>query len=312
MALVLLTCAVVVLPVGCSAAEKEGAAMNDESKTTRNALGAGKWFPGGEAALRSQVESCIGAATVPEIKRRIVGGIAPHAGYDWSGKVAGYTFRALKENAAAGHAPDTVVILGFTHRAHYSGVALMDGDIVRTPLGDTAIDMEAVEMLDGCGKRVFIDYRPHVGEHSAENEIPFVQVALPDAKLVVALIGDHEERTLTDLVAALKELAAKKRIVVIASTDLLHDADYELVGRTDRDTLALMAEMKDDELWSRWSRGNQICCGIAPVVAVMRFAGTQGEADCLVLHYRNSGDDHPGSRGSWVVGYGSAVFAVSD
>ncbi len=57
---------------------------------------------------------------------------------------------------------------------------------------------------------------------------------------------------------------------------------------------------------------NQICCGIAPVIAAMRFAATQGQADCLVLHYRNSGDDYPESRGDWVVGYGSAIFTVLD
>jgi len=312
MALVSLVGATVVLVTCCSKGEDGGSAMNRENKTVRHARGAGKWFPGNEETLRLTVEGYIEAASIPKVEGRIVGAIAPHAGYQYSGKVAGYTFRALKENAAAGHTPDTVVVLGFSHRASLPGVTLMDGDILRTPLGDTTIDMEAVELLDRYGDRIFVDYRPHADEHSAENEIPFIQVALPGAKLVVGLIGDHDPRTLDEVVGALKELAAKKKIVVIASTDLLHDADYELVTKTDKGTLGLMAEMKDDELLSHWSYGHQICCGIAPVVATIRFAKTQGEADGVILHYRNSGDDHPESRGNWVVGYGSTVFTVSD
>jgi MEMO1 family protein len=286
--------------------------MINGQKVVRNALGAGRWFPGTPETLRSAVSGYIDAASAPEIKGRIVCGIAPHAGYQYSGKVAGYTFRALKDNARGGHSPDTVVILGFSHRGSFPGVALMDGDIVRTPLGDTEIDKEAVAMLNDQGTRIFVDYRPHAGEHSAENQIPFVQVALPKVKLVVGLIGDHDARTLDELVGALKALAAKRKIVVIASTDMLHDPNYDLVTRTDKNTLALMTEMKDAELWSRWSYENQICCGIAPVVAAMRFARSQGEARSHVLHYQNSGDDFPESRGNWVVGYGSVVFTVSD
>lgn len=284
---------------------------DDHRAAVRTALGAGRWFPGDTGILQSEVDRYIAAASVPDIAGRIVSAIAPHAGYQYSGRVAGYTFRALKENAGD-HVPETVVVLGFSHRAGFPGVALMDGDLFRTPLGDTAIDQEAVSLLDRAGKRIFIDYRPHAGEHSAENQIPFIQAALPEARLVVALIGDHDARTQDELVSALQDLAAVRKIVVIASTDLLHDADHDLVTRTDTATLALMAAMKDEEILHRWNHGNQICCGIAPVVTAMRFARTQGKAKCHVLQYRNSGDDYPESRGNWVVGYGSAVFAVSD
>jgi len=286
--------------------------VKSQDKVIRKALGAGRWFPGDAAELRPAVEDYMDAAQVPDIKRRIVSAIAPHAGYQYSGRVAGYTFRALKQNSAVGHVPDTAVVLGFSHRAGFRGVALMDGDIVRTPIGDTQLDQEAIDLLDGSSDRIFVDYGPHAGEHSAENEIPFVQAALPEARLVVALIGDHDERTLDALVAALEKLAAKRKIVVIASTDLLHDSSYDLVTKTDKSTLLAIEQMKDDELLKRWNHGNQICCGIGPVVVAMRFARTQGEATCEVLHYRNSGDDYPESRGNWVVGYGAVIFGVSD
>jgi len=273
-------------------------------------MGSGRWFPGSEKELKTMVDSFIAGADVPGTSDRIVAAIAPHAGYVYSGKVAGYAFRALKDNAAAGKPPETVVVLGFSHRMGFRGVALMDGDAVATPLGTTAIDQEAVQALAGHSARIFPDYSPHAGEHSAENEIPFVQAALPGAKLVVGIIGDHDTKTIDELVAALGKLAEKKAIVVVASTDMLHDADYDLVTRTDKETLQKLAAMDDGAVLKTWKPGSQILCGVAPVVTVMRYAKSQGCRQGTVLHYRNSGDDFPESRGSWVVGYGAVVFAA--
>jgi AmmeMemoRadiSam system protein B len=258
------------------------------------------------------VSDFLEGASVSPLKGRIVGALAPHAGYIYSGKVAGYTFRAIRDQAHAGRAPETVVVLGFSHRAGFGGVALMDGDAIETPLGPADLDKAAAALLTEASPLIRLDYRPHQGEHSAENEIPFVQAALPEAKLVVGLIGDHEERTLDALVSALGDLAHRKRILVVASTDLLHDADYELVTRTDKATLKKVAALDHAGLLASWGYGSQVCCGIGPVVTVMRFAESQGAKEGTVLYYRNSGDDFPESRGSWVVGYGAVVFAAPE
>jgi len=283
--------------------------MHTEAKQIRQVWGAGRWFPGGREELQAAVNGYMDAASPPAVSGRIVAAIAPHAGYPYSGPVAGYTFRALRD---AESRPATVVVLGFSHRGGFPGVALLDGDVLRTPLGDAVLDVDAARVLAAGSDRIVEDARPHRGEHSAENQVPFVQAALPDARLVVGLIGDHRDETLDELVAGLRKLAERKPIMVLASTDLLHDPDYELVSRTDRKTLELIANLDDAALLRQWDYGNQICCGIGPVVAAIRFAKTRGEADGTLLHYRNSGDDHPESRGNWVVGYGAVVFAVSD
>ncbi len=279
--------------------------------TFRKALGAGKWFPADPATLEHMVGRDINAAEVPEIKGRIIATIAPHAGYVYSGKVAGYSFRAARDNLTGTDLPETVVVLGFTHSIGFPGIAFMDGDSIETPLGPSALDQTAIEMLTTGRERLFIDYAPHEMEHSAENEIPFVQAAFPNAKLVVALTGDHEDRSLNELVQALSALAETKRILVVASTDMLHADDYELVSSTDRQTLERVAAMDIMAIGKTWSPQNQIFCGIMPVLAAMRFAEAQGCRQSTVLYYRNSGDEDPISRGHWVVGYGSVVFAVS-
>jgi AmmeMemoRadiSam system protein B len=186
----------------------------------------------------------------------------------------------------------------------------MDGDAIETPVGQTALDKDAAAVLIAHSPRIRMNYAPHAGEHSAENEIPFVQVALPSAKLVVGLFGEHEPETLDAMVGALEDLAKKKAILAVASTDMLHDPDYDRVTRTDKATLEKIKTLDDKGLLGSWDYSEQVCCGIGPVVAVMRFAKAQGCRSGTILHYRNSGDDYPESRGSWVVGYGAVVFSV--
>lgn len=291
----------------------EGSVMHHESeKVVRKAHGAGRWFPGRASELKEMVDGYIARAKVPEIEGVIVGAFAPHAGYLYSGAMAGYTFRAIKDNAAKGHQPDTVVVLGLSHRGGFSGVALMSGDAIETPLGQSPLDKKAGEFLANQSPRIFFDYAPHAGEHSAENEIPFVQAALPGVKLVVGLMGDHDSHTISELVSALDALNKEKRLLLIASTDMLHDPDYDLVTHTDQKTLEKVARMDDDELARKWQPSKQIFCGIAPVLATMRFAEGQGCTKGTILGYCNSGDDFPESRGRWVVGYGAVVFAVPE
>ena len=311
--LILLT---VCLCVSClsvfSWAGEEGKMNKGPERVVRQVFGAGRWFPGDGRDLKSMVDGYMEGARVDQIEGRIVGAIAPHAGYVYSGRTAGYTFRAIKDNAAAHGRPEVVVVLGFSHRKGFQGVALMDGDAIRTPLGEALLDREAAEILAAGSPRIFLDYRPHAGEHSAENEIPFVQRALPETKLIIGIMGDHDPRTLDELVKALDALSKKKKILVIASTDMLHDPDYNLVTKTDRGTLDKVRSMDHAGIRKGWDYSRQIFCGISPVVAVMRFTELEGCKQGTVLEYRNSGDDFPESRGRWVVGYGSAVFAVPE
>jgi AmmeMemoRadiSam system protein B len=276
----------------------------------RRSWGAGRWFPGQKDVLSNMVNGFMDKASVPDIKGNIMAAIAPHAGYVYSGGVAGHTFAAIRENAKPVGAPDVVVILGFSHRGGFSGVALMDGDAVQTPLGEAALDGESGSFLVSHSSRIRFEYAPHGGEHSAENEIPFVQTALPGVPIVVGLIGDHTEATLEALVDALCGLSMGKRVLVVASTDLLHDADYDRVKCTDQNTLDMIAGLNDAGLADTWDYASQVCCGIGPVLTAMRFARAQGCSSGTVLAYRNSGDDHPESRGNWVVGYGAVVFVA--
>jgi hypothetical protein len=300
------------LAVSHSRGEGESDMKKNTARVVHRAVGAGRWFPSGGHELASMVSNFMAKAKAPAVNGRIIAAIAPHAGYIYSGPVAGYTFRAIKDNAQAGNKPDTVVILGFSHTNQFPGVALMDGDAIQTPLGETALDKEAGEILTNCSPAIYFNYKLHGMEHSAENEIPFAQAALPGTPLVVGLIGGMDQGTIKTLVAALGELAKKRKILVVASSDMLHDADYDLVTRTDKATLDKVVAMDYAGVMKMWDYSNQVFCGIAPVQTVMQFAASQGCKKGTLLHYNNTGDDHPESRGTWVVGYGAVVFTAGE
>lgn len=282
--------------------------MRSRDGTIRTATGAGRWFSADPSSLKNEVRSYIDTPEVPKTDGRIASAIAPHAGYAYSGAVAGHTFRAIRDNDR--DTARTVVILGVSHRASFPGLALMDGTAIETPLGQTLLDQSTGQAFVNASPAISFSYGPHHDEHSAENQIPFVQTALPASKLILGLFGDHTDKTIEQVVHALISVAEQTDILVLASTDMLHNASYDLVSDTDRLTLSRIASMDHEAILRDWSPNRQTFCGIGPVIAAMRFAEEQGSTQGAVLCYRNSADDHPDSRGDWVVGYGAAVFAI--
>lgn len=283
--------------------------MNSQRKLVRPALGAGRWFPGNRDELARSIRTYLDEAHPPVLSPPLEAVIAPHAGYMYSGPVAGYAYQAIRTVIESQGEPETIVVLGFSHRGDGQGVALMDGTAISTPLGETGLDTDAASLLTGFDRRIRLNYAPHAGEHSLENQVPFIQAVAPGAQLVMALMADRDAGTISALAQSLANLASKKKILVVASSDMLHDASYELVRKTDQQTLRSLVAMDVTGLLREWDYGQQILCGIGPVVAALTYARGRGVKQGVLLRYRNSGDDHPESRGQWVVGYGAVAFA---
>lgn len=282
--------------------------MSVKNPVIRPASGAGKWFPGVRGELQLFIADALENAFIPEIKKPIIAAIAPHAGYVYSGATSAYTYRAIQESCLIHGAPDTVIVLGFSHREQIPGVAIMDGDAFSTPLGTTPLDQDSAGLLLKADSRIKFEYRPHMGEHSLENQVPFIQTVLPAASLVMVMIGPRDTGLLAPLADALARLAAKKKILVVASSDMLHDPSYEQVRKTDQATLRKVVGMDIQGVMHDWDYSHQVFCGIGPVVAAMTYAKQLGCKKATLLRYRNSGDDFPESRGEWVVGYGAVAF----
>ncbi|EKE39785.1 hypothetical protein ENUP19_0218G0038 [Entamoeba nuttalli] len=283
-----------------------------DSTTIRKAIGAGRWFSANGNELANEVDHYINNAfnKLPSIQGKILGCISPHAGFRYSGQTAGYDFAALKRDSEMNGKPDVVFILGFSHSSRFDCAAVMDGKAISTPIATTEIDNEAITMF--CEGRNYLKcfYKPHNGEHSAENELPFVQRALPGVKVVMVLIGTHKSEVLEQVSQGLQAVCSKKKMYVIASSDMLHDESHSLVEKTDKETIQLTEKMDIKGLLTRWSYENQIYCGITAVIPTMMYAQAIGCVKAITLDLTDSETITKRMNSGWVVGYGAVIFVI--
>ncbi|OPZ20079.1 MAG: hypothetical protein BWZ10_00764 [candidate division BRC1 bacterium ADurb.BinA364] len=266
--------------------------------------GAGRWFPADAAALRAQIEGFIQSASTAAIPQgRPLAIVVPHAGYEYSGRTAAHAYRALR-----GHRFERVLLLAFSHSAAIDGASALDVLSYETPLGDVGVDGEAVRSL--LRNDLFrTEARAHASEHSDENQLPFLQVALDgDFKLVSVLVGPLDSMSakaaaerLDQLAAALLPLVDEKTLIV-ASSDFTHyGAPYGYVpfrANTGANLAALDGEAAywilrgtAEDLLDFFGRTDATVCGRAPLALMKRLlpAGAQGRA----LHYARSGGGDP-------------------
>ena len=253
---------------------------------------AGQFYPSDPDVLRRSVQKYVEEATLPEGLDSVRAIIAPHAGYVYSGPTAGYAFKAL---AALSQKEWTVFLLGPAHRAYFDGVALGNYSAFRTPLGDAPIAVDRVAEMLARSSLYTRAPEAHAHEHCLEVEVPFLQVTLPDFRLVPMLFGDVDPR---EVAMELADHVGEDDLVVV-SNDLSHFYPYDQAQQLDH--AVLEAVMADDE---RGVLGGE-ACGRAPMVALMGIARRKGWNPHL-LDYRTSGDT-AGDR-MRVVGYGSVAY----
>jgi MEMO1 family protein len=216
--------------------------------------------------------------------------IAPHAGYVYSGPIAGSAYARL---AAARGNVRRVVLLGPAHRVPVDGMAVPSVDAFDTPLGPVAVDHEARERaleLDG----VHVDDRPHEPEHSLEVHLPFLVRALgPDVLVLPVVVGHASAEAVAGLLEA---LWGGPETVIVVSSDLSHYHDYETARERDRRTADAIVERRWDDI------GPYDACGAYPVRGLLEVARRK-DLHVELLDLRNSGDT-AGDR-TRVVGYGA-------
>lgn len=277
----------------------------DASAAIRPPAVADSFYPVSPVALRTEVERYVREASSRAGQGELVALIVPHAGYRFSGPVAGYAYRLLQ-----GQSYDTVVVVGPSHRMPLRGAALSGADQWATPLGRVQIDLGGTQALaQKCASARVFD-AAHSPEHSIEVQLPFLQVVLGQFKLLPLLMSDFSKQNCTALAEALAEWARGRRVLLIASTDMSHYPPYDDAVRVDRKTLKAIATMDPGEvaattkqLMSQGVPGLSTClCGEGPVKVVLEACQLLGADRVEVLRYANSGDAPQGPRHN-VVGY---------
>jgi AmmeMemoRadiSam system protein B len=214
--------------------------------------------------------------------------IVPHAGYPYSGPVAGFAYRLLRESPASIR---HVVMIGPCHRVPMRGLAVPSVDSFATPLGDVAVDAAGRGRLRELGL-VGISDAAHAAEHSLEVQLPFLQVALGDFDILPIVVGHAQPEQVAGVIDA---AWSGSDTLMLVSSDLSHYHTWDEARRLDAETTRAILERRDD-------LPDEQACGACAINGLMQVARRRG-LDVELLDQRNSGDT-AGDR-SRVVGYGS-------
>jgi hypothetical protein len=250
---------------------------------------AGAFYPAAEAELRAAVETCLhrpAAGTTPGPVPKAL--IAPHAGYVYSGTVAGSAYRLL---APAADTIRRVVLLGPSHRVAFRGLAVPSVAAFSTPLGDVPLDREVIDALVARFPQVAVSDQAHAAEHSLEVHLPFLQCVLRDFSLVPLSVGEASPEAVAQVIEA---VWGGRETLIVVSTDLSHYLDYATACKVDRATAKAIEELRFEDI------AYDHACGRNPVRGLLAVARRHGLVVKL-LDLRNSGDTAGGR--DRVVGY---------
>ena len=268
--------------------------------TIRKSVIAGSWYPGNPSILKRDIENYFNSVSEPEWKGEIVGLIAPHAGYIYSGQVAAYAY-----NLVRGKKYDAVIVVGPSHRVAFRGVSVFSKGGFETPLGIVPIAEDLAEQIKTVSNIVTDIPAAHAQEHSVEIQLPFLQVALNDFSFLPLVMGEQNANICHELAKTIYKVVQDKKILMVGSSDLSHFYTYNKAKTMDTVVLDYIRKGDVSGLLNSLLDGEVEACGGGPMVVVMLVASMMKANKTVLLKYANSGDV-TGDKSS-VVGYAAAV-----
>src|ERR1051326_2749248 len=263
---------------------------------------AGRWYEGDPEVLARTVDQYLDDAKLPELNGEVIAVIAPHAGHQYSGAVAGYAFAALR-----GQSPNLVAVVAPMHQPYFEPLLTTAHDAYATPLGTIPVDKEVLHELDEILKsklKFGLAPLPRDPEHSLEIELPFLQRALSSQwKLLPVMDRAREPGVSKALGKALAKVLRDKNFVLVASTDLSHFYNQQTALIYDRSMLNQIESFDPEGAFDLERAGKGFACGLGAFTAVMWAARDLGANQVKILRHATSGNV-TGDYSS-VVGYGA-------
>ena len=264
----------------------------------RQPVVAGQFYPESASQLRALIEMMVNENAD---KQEVIGLVSPHAGYPYSGPVAGAVFSGIEFK-------DTFIIMGPNHTGRGKPLSIMTQGTWETPLGNVKIDSElARQILDGSSY-LQEDEAAHQHEHSIEVQLPFLQYFKSDIQIVPIILsfasGEAYREIGRDIARAVKKL--KREVVLVASSDMTHYEPQEIAQKKDAQAIDAILALDEDELLKRVEELDISMCGYAPAVSLISAARELGAKSAELVKYQTSGDTT--GDYSTVVGYAGIII----
>jgi AmmeMemoRadiSam system protein B len=257
----------------------------------------GRFYPSDPQELARQVEH-YAFSEASKISAR--GCIVPHAGYMYSGHVAGAVYGSLA-------IPSRCILLGPRHFPRGERMAILTAGSWETPLGNAAIDSElALELARAC-PRLREDAVAHEREHSLETQLPFLQQLVKDLRFVPVVLAADRYPIIEELGHAVSKVVAAhdEPVLVIASTDMNHYESDKVTRQKDQRAIARILALDARGLFDTVREDGNTMCGYAATVAMLIAMRDLGASEARLVRYATSGDV-TGDRNE-VVGYAGVI-----
>lgn len=249
--------------------------------TVRPPTVAGTFYSADPARLEHEVTSLLAAADTAT--HPLLACIAPHAGYLYSGGVAGQVFGHLE-------LPPTVLVLGPNHTGLGEQVALAPQDEWATPLGTIAVDRVLRNQLLARLPGATLDDRAHWREHSIEVLLPFLAMRRPGVQVVPICLAHLGLEQCLELGQVIAEVVAGGDIGIVASSDMSHYVSDDTARRLDHRALAPVLDLDPSGLYETVHREGITMCGVVPATVALAAAIQLGASGAHLVDYATSGD----------------------
>ncbi len=259
---------------------------------------AGTFYGARAAALAGEVDGYLraGGAVAPV---DALGVVVPHAGYVYSGAVAGAVFGRVA-------IPPRVIVLGPNHTGLGEAVSLWPGGAWRTPLGEVPIDAGLTAAL-ASEAGASPDVLAHRREHALEVQVPFLQRRRPDVSLAALCLSHLSFEECEALGRAVARAAAAAGALVIASSDMSHYVPAQRAHELDARALERLLALDPRGLYEVVHRDHITMCGIVPATVMLVAARERGATRAELVRYAHSGEVTGDERS--VVGYAGVIVA---
>jgi MEMO1 family protein len=262
---------------------------------------AGRFYPRDPKVLREEVSSYL-SQTPEQTPIRAIGCMVPHAGYMYSGHVAGAVFAALQ-------IPPLCLVMCPNHTGMGRALAIVSEGSWQTPLGDVPINSAFATALRERCPLLEEDFSAHRNEHAVEVELPFLQLRQPRLKFVPIALGTREFEPLQQLGEAVADAIAAygQPVLIVASSDMNHYESDAITRIKDHAAIEPILALGAHSLYEVVTEQQISMCGFGPAVAMLTAVKKLGATSAELVKYATSGDvsgDH-----DLVVGYaGVAVY----